>query len=82
MAGLGTLMIALMALRDLLRWRGAVDAARVLWALMLAFPVPVHRDDRGWMTAELGRQPWLVYGSCARGRCAVRPCTRARRCSR
>ena len=29
---------------------------------MLAFPVSLHRDDGRWMTTELGRQPWLVYG--------------------
>ena len=24
--------------------------------------VPLHRDTAGWLTAEVGRQPWLVYG--------------------
>jgi len=33
-----------------------------LWALMLAFPFPYIANIAGWMTAELGRQPWLVYG--------------------
>jgi len=33
-----------------------------LWALMLAFPFPFIANTAGWMTAELGRQPWLVYG--------------------
>jgi cytochrome bd ubiquinol oxidase subunit I len=30
--------------------------------LMLAFPFPYIATTAGWMTAELGRQPWLVYG--------------------
>jgi cytochrome d ubiquinol oxidase subunit I len=30
--------------------------------LMLAFPAPYIATTAGWMTAELGRQPWLVYG--------------------
>jgi cytochrome d ubiquinol oxidase subunit I len=34
----------------------------MLWALMLAFPFPYIATTAGWMTAELGRQPWLVYG--------------------
>jgi cytochrome d ubiquinol oxidase subunit I len=29
---------------------------------MLAFPFPYLANTAGWMTAELGRQPWLVYG--------------------
>ncbi len=63
MAGLGTLMLALMALAALLAWRGALERARpVLWMLMLAFPAPYIATTAGWMTAELGRQPWLVYG--------------------
>ncbi len=29
---------------------------------MLAFPFPYIATTAGWMTAELGRQPWSVYG--------------------
>ena len=29
---------------------------------MLAFPFPYIANTLGWMTAELGRQPWLIYG--------------------
>ncbi len=29
---------------------------------MLAFPFPYIATSAGWMAAELGRQPWLVYG--------------------
>jgi len=28
----------------------------------LSFPFPYIANTAGWMTAELGRQPWLVYG--------------------
>src|SRR5262249_16932726 len=34
----------------------------LLWALLLAFPLPYIATTAGWMTAELGRQPWVVYG--------------------
>lgn len=63
MAGLGTLFIALMGLANLLRWRGLLERTRpLLWVLMLAFPFPFIANTAGWMTSELGRQPWLIYG--------------------
>jgi cytochrome bd ubiquinol oxidase subunit I len=63
MAGLGTLFILMMGVATLLQWRDALLRARpVLWLLMLAFPFPYIATTAGWMTAELGRQPWLVYG--------------------
>ena len=63
MAGLGTLMIALMGMAALLLWRGRLDGARpLLWLLMLAFPFPYIATTAGWAVAEFGRQPWLVYG--------------------
>jgi cytochrome bd ubiquinol oxidase subunit I len=63
MAGLGTLMIALMALAAALAWTRRLERSRpALWALLLAFPFPYIATTAGWMTAELGRQPWLIYG--------------------
>jgi cytochrome d ubiquinol oxidase subunit I len=63
MVGLGTLMMALMALCALQLLRGRLASSpRLLWPLMLAFPFPYIATTAGWMTAELGRQPWLVFG--------------------
>jgi cytochrome d ubiquinol oxidase subunit I len=63
MAGLGTIMILIMALATLWALRGALVRSRaLLWTLALAFPMPYIATTAGWMTAELGRQPWLVYG--------------------
>jgi len=63
MVGLGTLFIAIYALAMLLLWRGRLGSARwMLWILTLTFPFPFIANTAGWMTAELGRQPWLVYG--------------------
>jgi len=63
MVGLGTLFIALMTLAGYALWRGRLFASRpLLWALMLAFPFPYIANTAGWMTAEIGRQPWLIYG--------------------
>ena len=63
MVGLGTMMLALMALSLLLLRKGRLFTARpVLWMLMLALPFPYIATTAGWMTAEIGRQPWLIYG--------------------
>jgi cytochrome bd ubiquinol oxidase subunit I len=62
MVGLGTIFIALMGLAAFLLWRRKLETSRsMLWILMLAFPFPYIATTAGWMTAELGRQPWLVY---------------------
>jgi cytochrome d ubiquinol oxidase subunit I len=63
MVGLGTLFILVMATATLQLWRGRLDRSRLLhWVLVLAFPFPYIATTAGWLTAELGRQPWLVYG--------------------
>ncbi len=62
MVGLGTLILALMAIGALLLWLRRLDKSRpVLWLLMLAFPFPYIATIAGGLTAELGRQPWIVY---------------------
>jgi cytochrome bd ubiquinol oxidase subunit I len=63
MVGLGTLLILLMIICAWALWRGRLYTNRaMLWALMLALPFPYVATTAGWMTAELGRQPWLIYG--------------------
>ncbi|HEX9082710.1 MAG TPA: cytochrome ubiquinol oxidase subunit I [Holophagaceae bacterium] len=63
MAGLGTLMIAVMGLAALLLWRGKLESTKgMLWVLMLTFPFPYIATTAGWVVAEFGRQPWLLYG--------------------
>ena len=63
MAGLGTWFVLLMLVSAFLLWRGRLHTSRwVLWALLLSFPLPYIANTAGWMTAELGRQPWLIYG--------------------
>jgi cytochrome d ubiquinol oxidase subunit I len=61
MAGLGTWFVLLMLVSAFLLWRGRLSTSRwVLWALLLSFPLPYIANTAGWMTAELGRQPWLI----------------------
>jgi cytochrome d ubiquinol oxidase subunit I len=63
MVGLGTIFIAVMLLSVFLLWRKRLyDARWMLWILMLAAPFPYIANTAGWMTAEMGRQPWLVHG--------------------
>jgi cytochrome bd ubiquinol oxidase subunit I len=63
MAGLGTWFVLLMITAAFLLWRKRLYTARwALWALLLSFPLPYVANTAGWMTAELGRQPWLIYG--------------------
>src|SRR5262245_4078000 len=63
MVGLGTILIGIMAVANLMAWLGRLEKSfAMLWVLMLSFPFPYIAVTAGWMTAELGRQPWLVYG--------------------
>jgi cytochrome d ubiquinol oxidase subunit I len=63
MAGLGTYFALLMTVAVFLLWRGKLFSTRwILWPLMLSFPLPYIANTAGWMTAEIGRQPWIVYG--------------------
>jgi len=63
MAGLGTIFVAVMAVAAFLLWRGALYSTRwILWIILLCLPFPYIANTAGWMTAEIGRQPWLVYG--------------------
>ncbi len=63
MAGLGTWFVLLMVVAAFLLWRERLYNARwALWALLLSFPLPYIANTAGWLTAELGRQPWLIYG--------------------
>ncbi len=63
MAGLGTIFVAVMGLSALLLWRGTLFTTRwMLWIILLCAPRPYVANTAGWMTAEIGRQPWIVYG--------------------
>jgi cytochrome d ubiquinol oxidase subunit I len=62
MVGLGTLFIGIAVIAVFLLWRGKLFVNRwMLWILLLALPFPYIANTAGWITAEIGRQPWLVY---------------------
>ncbi len=63
MVGLGTIFMATMVVAGFLWWRGKLfDSRWMMWILLVSFPLPYIANTAGWMTAELGRQPYLVYG--------------------
>lgn len=63
MVGLGTIFIAVQMLSALLYWKKRLyDSRWMLWILMLCAPLPFIANTAGWMAAEIGRQPWLIYG--------------------
>jgi len=60
---LGILFVALTLLSLYFLWKKTLISRRwLLWILTLSFPLPYLANTAGWMTAEVGRQPWLVYG--------------------
>lgn len=62
MAGLGTIFIGAMLLALYYVYRKKIFGSRwLLWMLMLLAPFPYVANTAGWFTAEIGRQPWLVY---------------------
>jgi cytochrome d ubiquinol oxidase subunit I len=45
------------------RWRGNLFEQRwLLWLFLPSVLGPILANEFGWMTAEFGRQPWIVYG--------------------
>ena len=56
-----------------LRWRDRLESSRLfLTATFWSFPAGFIAILAGWYTAEVGRQPWVVYG-LLRTRDAVTP---------
>jgi cytochrome d ubiquinol oxidase subunit I len=68
MVGVGFALIALSFWGALLWWRGVLaetDRSATRWFLRLGvFSVllPQIANQAGWFTAEIGRQPWIVWG--------------------
>ena len=63
MVGLGMLFLGLSTLAIVCwRFRGFDRSRGLLWMLMLAMPFPYIANEAGWVTSEVGRQPWIIYG--------------------
>ena len=59
---LGTLMLLVMAVGAYYLWQRSIYR-RPFWlrAAVIATPLPIVAIQLGWATAEIGRQPWIVY---------------------
>lgn len=63
MVGLGMLMIVIGLWGTWLWWRGGLDASRLFQRATVAMaPAGFLAVLAGWVSAEVGRQPWAVYG--------------------
>ena len=63
MVGCGLLMMGIAWLGSFVQLKDGMDGQRLLlWATFLSFPLPFVATLTGWFTAEVGRQPWTVYG--------------------
>ncbi|WP_111307405.1 cytochrome ubiquinol oxidase subunit I [Confluentibacter sediminis] len=62
MVGLGTIFIGLLLIASVQLFRKKLYNTKwILWSLLFMLPFPYIANTTGWYTAELGRQPWLVY---------------------
>ena len=63
MVGFGLLMLAYFVLAVIYTLFNQVEHKRwFLWAAVWAIPVPFIACETGWIVAEIGRQPWSVFG--------------------
>jgi cytochrome d ubiquinol oxidase subunit I len=63
MVGCGLLMLLLAWAGSYLSAKNRIERNRLLlWSIFLSFPLPFIAILTGWFTAEVGRQPWTVYG--------------------
>jgi cytochrome d ubiquinol oxidase subunit I len=62
MVGAGVVLIALGLLGGYLLWRGKLYLAKTyLFLLPFLIPLPHIAHETGWIAAEVGRQPWIIY---------------------
>jgi cytochrome bd ubiquinol oxidase subunit I len=63
MAGIGLLMLLVVATANWLRWKGRLyDTAWFLRICEACLPLGFAAVIAGWVTTEVGRQPWVIYG--------------------
>lgn len=63
MVGLGTIFISIMLIACFLLWRKKLYTIKpLLWTILFLIPFPYIANITGWYVAELGRQPYLIYG--------------------
>jgi cytochrome bd ubiquinol oxidase subunit I len=68
MIGIGMIFLIATLLSNFLRWRGSLYNQRwLLWFFVFAVVLAMIANETGWVTAEVGRQPWIVYPQWVNG---------------
>src|SRR5262249_36302071 len=63
MVGIGFTLLFISALGCFYGWRRKLANTRwLLWILVFSVLGPEIANQLGWFAAEVGRQPWIVYG--------------------
>jgi cytochrome d ubiquinol oxidase subunit I len=63
MIAIGMLLIGLTLYASFLWWRGKLFETKwLLWIFSFSVLLPQIANQVGWFAAEMGRQPWVVYG--------------------
>jgi cytochrome bd ubiquinol oxidase subunit I len=63
MVGCGVVTLLLAWIGTYLSIKGRIEQNRLLlWGVFLSFPLPYVAILTGWFAAEVGRQPWTIYG--------------------
>ncbi len=63
MVSIGMVLIGLTLFASFLWWRGKLfDKRWLLWIFVFSALLPQIANQVGWFAAEMGRQPWVVYG--------------------
>ena len=63
MVVIGFALIGISLLGIFFWWRGTLFKRRwMLWIFVFSVLLPQIANQIGWITAEVGRQPWIVYG--------------------
>jgi len=63
MISIGMFLIALSFYACFLWWKGKLFETKwILWIFYFSVLLPQIANQAGWFAAEMGRQPWIVYG--------------------
>lgn len=63
MVAIGMMLIAISLIGVFFWWRGTLFNQKwLLWIFVFSVLLPQIANQLGWITAEVGRQPWIVYG--------------------
>jgi cytochrome d ubiquinol oxidase subunit I len=69
MVGVGFLFVGATLFATFCLWRGTLFSQRwLMWCFVLAIVPAVIANELGWVTAEVGRQPWIVYPTMTGGK--------------